>query len=126
MPLVRIDVPAATTASHRKAIAEVVYDALVTVAGAPVDDKFVVISEHGPDSLIMDAHYVVDRSERALIIQITLNTGRSVEVKKALYRAIADGLHERIGFRTEDVFINLVEVLKENWSFGRGEAQYAD
>jgi hypothetical protein len=36
-----------------------------------------------------------------------------------------DGLHERLGLRREDVVMNLVEVKKENWSFGNGEAQYA-
>lgn len=126
MPLVRIDLPATTPPDHRGAIIDVVYDALVNVAGAPDNDKFMIISEHGPGSLVMDPNYVVARSERALIIQITLNAGRTIEVKKNLYRAIADGLHESIGLPTEDVFINLVEVPKENWSFGRGNAQYAD
>ncbi|QGF24561.1 tautomerase family protein [Raineyella fluvialis] len=126
MPLVRIDVPAATPSSDREAIAGVVYDALVTTAAVPANDKFMVISEHEPSHLILDPTYVVERTDRALIIQITLNAGRTVEVKKSLYRAIADGLHEAVGMRTEDVFINLVEVPKENWSFGGGIAQYAD
>lgn len=73
---------------------------------------------HDPSTLIMDPTYLVERTERALIIQVTLNAGRTVELKKKFYRAIADGLHEAIGIRTEDVFINLVEVPKENWSFG--------
>jgi phenylpyruvate tautomerase PptA (4-oxalocrotonate tautomerase family) len=124
MPLVRIDLPASTPPPDRDAIVEVVYDALVNVAGAPANDKFIIVSEHAPTSLVMDQHYVVERTERALIIQITLNVGRTVEVKKNLYRAIADGVHETVGLRTEDVFISLVEVPKENWSFGRGEAQY--
>jgi 4-oxalocrotonate tautomerase len=126
MPLVRIDLPGATIAEHRQAIAEVIYDALVTVAGAPDKDKFTSIVEHAPGNLIMDPSYIVERSTRALIVQITLIAGRTTEVKKNLYRAIADGLHTSIGIRTEDVVINLVEVPKENWSFGRGEAQYAD
>jgi len=125
MPLVRIDLPASTTPLDREAIVEVIYDALVNVAGAPAHDKFMIVTEHEPTSLVMDRVYIVERTKRALIIQITLNTGRSVEVKKGLYRAIADGLNEAIGLRTEDVFINLVEVPKENWSFGSGEAQYA-
>ena len=125
MPLVRIDVPRSTPGREREAISEVVYDALVDVAGAPVDDKFVIISAHEPAALVMHPTYLVERTDRAMIIQITFNAGRSVEVKKALYRAIADGLHAAIGLRTEDVFINLVEVPKENWSFGAGEAQYA-
>lgn len=126
MPLVRIDLPASTTAPDREAIAEVVYDALVDVAAVPANDRFIVVSEHGSNSLVMDPTYVVERTERALIIQITLNAGRTLEVKKKLYRAIADGLERAIGLRTEDVFINLVEVPKENWSFGGGEATYAD
>jgi 4-oxalocrotonate tautomerase len=74
----------------------------------------------------MDPHYFVERTAAALIVQIVFNQGRCVETKKALYRAIADGLHERIGIRIEDVMINLIEVPKENRSFGGGEMQYAD
>lgn len=126
MPLVRIDVPHTTTTQEREAIGGVVYDALVGVAGAPANDKFVIINAHEPDALVMDPTYVVQRTDRALIIQITLNAGRTAEVKKALYKAIAEGLRQTIGLRTEDVFISLIEVPKENWSFGGGEAQYAD
>jgi phenylpyruvate tautomerase PptA (4-oxalocrotonate tautomerase family) len=61
-----------------------------------------------------------------VIIQITLNAGRSVEQKKSFYRAVAEELRSRLGLRGEDIFINLVEVPEENWSFGNGEAQYAD
>jgi phenylpyruvate tautomerase PptA (4-oxalocrotonate tautomerase family) len=126
MPLVRVDLPASTPPGDRESIIEVIYDALVNVAGAPADDKFMIVNEHDKAGLVMDPHYVVERSERALIVQITLNAGRTIEVKKNLYRSIADGLHDRIGLRTEDVFISLVEVPKENWSFGLGDAQYAD
>ncbi len=82
MPLVRIDLPASVTALDREAIAEVVYDALVNVAGVPENDRFIIISEHGASSLVMDPSYVVERTERALVIQITLNTGHAVEVKR--------------------------------------------
>jgi len=75
---------------------------------------------------VIDPTYLgIERSKDAIIIQITLNEGRTVELKKAFYKAVADGLHKRVGLRPEDVFIGLVEVKKENWSFGNGEAQYA-
>ena len=45
--------------------------------------------------------------------------------KKALYQEIAGRLHTTHGIRTGDVLINLIEVKKENWSFGKGIAQYA-
>jgi phenylpyruvate tautomerase PptA (4-oxalocrotonate tautomerase family) len=75
--------------------------------------------------LLFDRNYLgVHRSDDCVFIQITLNSGRTVEAKQRFYKAIADGLHEVLKLRREDVFINLVEVGKENWSFGNGEAQY--
>jgi 4-oxalocrotonate tautomerase len=50
--------------------------------------------------------------------------GRSVEQKKAFYKRIVDDIHAQLKARPDDVVINLVEVAKENWSFGCGIAQY--
>ena len=65
------------------------------------------------------------RTGGLIMIQITLNMGRTVEMKKALFKRIAELLVESVQARPEDVLINLVEVPKENWSFGNGIAQYA-
>jgi 4-oxalocrotonate tautomerase len=126
MPLVRIDLAAGKPAGYRTAISDVVYGALVSVLKVPEDDRFMIISEHAADNLVVDPGYLgIHRTADAVLIQVTLNEGRDVPAKKGFYRAVADGLHERIGLRREDVFISLVEVKKENWSFGNGEAQYA-
>jgi 4-oxalocrotonate tautomerase len=126
MPLVRIDLAEGTPAGYRAAIGDVVYRAMTGVLNVPEDEKFMVISEHAPGDLIVDPDYLgIHRTADAVVIQVTLNEGRTVAVKQDFYRAVADGLHERIGLRREDVFISLVEVKKENWSFGNGEAQYA-
>jgi 4-oxalocrotonate tautomerase len=126
MPLVRIDLAAGKPLDYHSAIGEVVYDALVNTMNVPKDDRFQIICEHGPADFIVDPNYLgIRRTRDCVILQITLNDGRTVDQKRALYKAIAEGLHERIGLRREDVFINLVEVRKENWSFGNGEAQYA-
>lgn len=126
MPFVRIDLPQGKPPEYRHAVGDVVYEAMRTTLNVPENDRFQVIAEHGPGGLIIDPTYLgIERSADALTIQVTLNAGRSVELKKAFYRAVADGLNERLGLRREDVFINLVEVPKENWSFGNGEAQYA-
>ncbi len=125
MPLVRIDLAAGKPAKYRRAIGQVVYDALLTI-DVPKDDRFQVITEHAPTDLIVDASYLgIARSADCLIVQITLNEGRSLAQKRLLYKGIADGLHDRLGMRREDVCINLVEVCKDNWSYGNGEAQYA-
>jgi 4-oxalocrotonate tautomerase len=126
MPLARIDLPAGKPASYHSAVGDVVYQAMITVLNVPKDDRFQVICEHPAADLVIDPDYLgIHRSADAIVIQVTLNEGRTLEVKKAFYKAVADALFERLGLRREDVFINLVEVKKENWSFGNGEAQYA-
>jgi phenylpyruvate tautomerase PptA (4-oxalocrotonate tautomerase family) len=125
MPLVRIDLRKGKDAAYRRDIGRAVYEAMVSV-GVPANDRFEVIVEHDVDNFLFDPTYLgIERSDDLVIIQITWNEGRPVEQKKALYKAIADGLARAPGVRSQDVFINLVEVRKENWSFGDGIAQYA-
>jgi len=125
MPLVRIDLRRGKDATYRQQVARAVYDAMLSV-GVPVNDRFEVINEHDADNFQYDPDYLgIHRTDDLVIIQITWNEGRTVEQKKQLYKAIADGLAKSPGVRKEDVFIGLVEVKKENWSFGNGEAQYA-
>ena len=126
MPLVRIDLARGKTEHYRRAIGDVVYDAMTATLNAPADDRFQIIAEHADNDFVVDKTYLgIERSDDAVIIQVTLNAGRSLEMKRAFYKAVADGLHDRLGLRREDVFINFIEVAKENWSFGNGEAQYA-
>lgn len=124
MPLVRIDLRKGKPDAYRQEIGRVVYDALRSV-GVPEKDRFQVIHEHGAGTFYYDADYLgIHRTDDLLIIQITWNEGRTVEQKKALYSAIAAGLVTALHIRPEDVLISLVEVKKENWSFGHGVAQY--
>ena len=126
MPLVRIDLIEGKSADYRKTIGEVVYDAMRSTIDVPENDRFQVITEHKRENFIYDPTYLgISRTDDCVYIQITLNAGRTVEKKRSFYKAIADGLHERLSLRREDVFINLVEVGKENWSFGNGLAQYS-
>ena len=125
MPLVRIDMPAGKSAETKQAISDVVYDAIVTVLKAPAGDRFHVITEHQPETLFIDRHFLgIERTADALMIQVTLRQGRPRETEEAFFKFIADGLHERIGISKGDVIINLVEDNLEDWSFGNGEAQY--
>ena len=126
MPLARIDLVRGKSADYKRTIADVVYEAVIEILKAPANDRFQVIAEHAPESHIADESYLgIKRTQDCVFIQVTLNAGRTLEQKKAFYKAVADGLHERLGMRREDVFLNLIEVAKENWSFGNGVAQYA-
>jgi 4-oxalocrotonate tautomerase len=125
MPLVRIDLQKGKDSSYRQKAGQIVYEAMVAHTGVPKDDRFQIIAEHNAENFIYDPDYLgIHRTGDLIMVQIFFNEGRSVAQKQALYKAIADGLSGQLGVRREDVFITLVEVKKENWSFGNGIAQY--
>jgi len=126
MPLVRIALRRGKSSLHLTALRHGVYQAMREAFNVPENDRFILVSQHDADEFDYDANYLgIARSEDLVIVQITCNTGRTLEQKKALYSAIADNFSSDPGLRREDVFINLIEVAKENWSFGHGVAQYA-
>lgn len=126
MPLTRIDIPTGKTPEYKQTLRNVVYETLNSVMGVPDDDRFEVLAEHPPENLHISPDYLgVERSPEAILIQITLNAGRPLEMKKAFYAALAAALQERLGIRPQDVNVGLVEVTKEDWSFGNGVATYA-
>jgi 4-oxalocrotonate tautomerase len=126
MPMVRVSIRSGQSDAWRAAVGEGIHRAMVDTINIPRDDRFQVITEHGPGELVYDPSYLaIDRGEGFLLIQITLNAGRTLEQKRALYARIAENLGRDPGVRPQDVMINLVEVPKENWSFGDGKASYA-
>lgn len=126
MPLVRIDVLEGRAGRELEAIGDGVHRALVEAIGIPPLDRFQVISQHPPGRLVFDPQYLgISRTSGVVFVQITFSAGRTLEQKRSLYAAIARNLSSGAGVRPEDVFVNLVEVGKENWSFGNGVAQYA-
>ena len=125
MPLVRIDVLAPWSDEDIRRLGDAVQTALVETMGVPARDRFKVINQHQHVEFIFDRAYLdIPRSDRFVVVQVTLSAGRSTEVKQAFYRRLADLLHERVGLATDDVAICLVENAREDWSFGRGEASY--
>ncbi len=125
MPLARIDLIKGKSEEYRQAIGEAVYQALLSI-GVPENDRFQVIHEHEPANFMFAKSYLgVEHTNDLVIIQITFNEGRTTAQKQALYKAIAEGIHAATGLGIGDVFVNLVEVKRENWSFGNGVAQYA-
>ncbi len=125
MPLVRVSLRKGKSPSYLESIGEAVHRAMVETIAVPVDDRFQIFTEHSVEELVYDPGYLgVKRSEDLVVIQITLNAGRTLEQKRALYDAIARNLARGPGLRSEDVLVGLVEVPKENWSFGKGEMSY--
>jgi phenylpyruvate tautomerase PptA (4-oxalocrotonate tautomerase family) len=126
MPLVRISLLKGKPASYRRKLGDAVHQALVETIDVPAKDRFQIISEHDAEDFVYDREYLgIARSRDLVIIQITLSAGRSLHLKRSLYRAIVQRLGAAVQLRPEDVWINLVEVARENWSFGNGTASYA-
>jgi 4-oxalocrotonate tautomerase len=126
MPLARIDLVRGKPSAFRKRLGEIVYKAMTDVINVPANDKFQIITEHAAEEInVADSYLGNDYTQDIILIQITMNAGRTVDMKKAFFERIADDLHDQLNVRREDVVINLVEVAKENWSFGGGVAQYA-
>jgi 4-oxalocrotonate tautomerase len=125
MPLVRISVYQSTPAADRKAIADAVYEAMRETIGIPEGDRFIVLTTHCPEELYIDPGFMgMSRTERFILAQIFLSQGRTVEQKQALYKRIAERLHEAVGVSTDDVMTVLTENTYRDWSFGKGEAQF--
>jgi len=125
MPLVRVALREGKSPTFLASIGESIHQAMVETINVPKDDRFQIFTEHSTEGLVYDRKYLgVERSDDIVLIRITLNAGRTLDQKRALYRAIADRLARDAGLRRQDVLISLVEVPKENWSFGNGEMSY--
>lgn len=126
MPFIRISLREGKSATYRQAVSAAIHQSIVDTIDVPEKDRFQVITEHKAENVIYDPGYMnVERSDDIIYIQITMKNGRSIEKKKALYARIAELLAKNPGVRPQDVFITLIEIPVENWSFGNGEAQLA-
>jgi 4-oxalocrotonate tautomerase len=127
MPLVNIDLLEGRPREELNAIAGAVHDALVEELDVPERDRFQILTEHRPETLTFDRHYLdVDRSDAFVLVRVTLSAGRSTDAKRAFYRRLAELLAERVGLATEDLAVALMENSREDWSFGRGQASYLE
>jgi phenylpyruvate tautomerase PptA (4-oxalocrotonate tautomerase family) len=126
MPLVRVSLRRGKSKEHIAAIRNSIYRAMIESFNVPQNDRFIVVHQHDAEEFDYDPNYLdIARTDDLVIIQISCNNTRTVEQKKAFYQYTADLLSKEPGLRPQDVFINLLETAKENWSFGNGEAPYA-
>jgi 4-oxalocrotonate tautomerase len=125
MPLVRIDLRRGKSSAYKKAIGDGVYQALREIFTIPENDRFMVLTDRADDDFIYQPSYLgIEHGPDFVILQITVSNTRTAEQKQALYARIVELLGKNPGIQPQDVMINLVDVGKENWSFGNGIAQY--
>jgi len=126
MPFVRIDLSKQYPDGVAQQVGDIIFQAMREHINVPEDDKFQVITRHDTNELVVPKSYLgIEYSEGIIFIQVTLNEGRTTEMKQQFYKAINEALVAKLKLRPQDIVINLVEVNKENWSFGNGAMQYA-
>jgi len=124
MPFVRITLKKGQPKEFKENISSSVHQALVGAYAIPEDDLFQIIEEVDDENVIYPASYMgISHSNDIIYISITAKVGRSVEMKKSLYKQIVSNIYDSCQHNKNDVFITLIENSEENWSFGNGEAQ---
>ena len=125
MPLIHINLRAGKPEAYRQAIMDGLYRAMREALSVPEDDQFMAITEHDAANFRTGNGYGVNRSNDVVYIQITVFDTRTTEQKKALFKRAAELLGKNPGIQPENVFVNVLESAKENWSVGHGLAQFA-
>ena len=124
MPLVRIDVQEGRTPAELRKIADGVQDVMLDVFAAPPRDRYQIITEHPLGHIIAeDTDLGFERTDGVVVIQI-VQQGRSAEQKATAYRELAARLHADCGVEPTDLIVSVTSNRREDWSFGRGEAQF--
>ena len=125
MPLIHVSLRKGKPEAYRQAILDGLYRAMRETLDVPEDDQFMTISEHDAANFRTGNGYGISRSADVVYIQIAVFSTRTPEQKKALFSRIAQLLGQNPGIRPEDVFVQVLNAPKENWSVGHGIAQFA-
>ena len=98
---------------------EAVHSALVEAFKIPETDRTVRLVVHQPHRMM----HAPGLARPELFTQVTIDAfaGRSIEAKRALYRAIVDNL-EKLGIPKDHVKVLLHDVPRENWGIRGGQA----
>jgi phenylpyruvate tautomerase PptA (4-oxalocrotonate tautomerase family) len=124
VPLIVVDLIAGRSVEQVQALLDAVHDAVVEALDVPQRDRYQIVHEHDPSWMVVqDTGLGIERSRDVVIIQVT-SRPRPREQKVALYQLVCQQLESRCGTSPRDVMITIVENTDEDWSFGRGRAQF--
>jgi phenylpyruvate tautomerase PptA (4-oxalocrotonate tautomerase family) len=114
MPNVTIEVRKCYTKDQEQAIIDAVHAALMAGIKTPAWDRTIRLVVHEPHRFATPP----DKDERYTLVDIDLFPGRSLDAKKALYRAIVDQL-EKFGIPANHIKVLLRESAAQNWGRAR-------
>lgn len=121
MPFIRTNLPKDMPAAQQEAIVMGIHQALIDSIGMPQDELFNLVAGYEPGQFWCSRSFNgINRSDRVVVVEITLRRGRSDAMKRALYAAIAHNLAHSGGVALQDVFIFMHENDYSDWSVGEG------
>jgi phenylpyruvate tautomerase PptA (4-oxalocrotonate tautomerase family) len=122
MPTFHAHIPAQKFSSEEKrALADALNLALHEAMGTPMDDRFVIISEHKDDELFIHPTFPdMKRSDKRMIVTVTTGASRTVEQKRKLAELVTRYAVEKVGVSQDDVSLMMYAIPLENMSFGGG------
>jgi phenylpyruvate tautomerase PptA (4-oxalocrotonate tautomerase family) len=124
VPLVRIDMLRGRSAEQVRALADVVQEVMLDVFAAPPGDRYQVIHQHEPGEILAeDTGLGITRTDGVVVIQVT-QQGRGRDQKEAMYAALAQRLGDAGLVDPDDLIVSVVENTRDDWSVGRGRAQF--
>ena len=128
MPVFQAHVKAGRfTTEQKRALADALNQSLVQGLGIPEGDRFIMISEHGEGELFLHPTFMdMERGPDAMFVTVFIGAHRPLEDKQTLAAHINKLATEALGISPDDIFITLVPVPNDGFSFGRGELQLAE
>jgi len=123
MPMFHAHIPAQKFSSEEKrALADALNLALHEAMDTPMDDRFVIISEHKDDEFFIHPTFPnLKRSDKAIIVTVTAGTSRTVEQKRKLAELVTRYAVEKVGVGQDDVTLMMYAIPLESMSFGGGK-----
>lgn len=119
MAIVRVDFSNNQPAEFAPVVSSVINSVMQQVLGVPPKENFIVCQSYQEASIFYAPEVCSsERLAKIAFVQITLNQGRSAELKAQFFQELNKKLVGTGYLDAENIFINLVEVVRDNWAFG--------
>lgn len=114
MPLVKVEMLKGKSPEYKKTVFDCIHKGLLDSIGIEDWDRFQRITEYDEADFEVPSF----KSDRFMIIELTLFPGRTKEQKRSAIEAICSNLKEHLAIDPSDVFITIHEPPLENWGIG--------
>lgn len=124
MPLMKFHLLKGRSAEAIDRLLDVAHRAMVSSFKVPERDRYQILMEHEPSHLrALDTGLDLPRTHKFLLLEV-VSRPRSRADKLAFYESLCRSLESECDMSPDDVMISFTQNGDEDWSFGRGRAQF--